>query len=121
MFLLLHITVMATHERVKLPQQTAGSAGCGGLVVCVCMTAAYPRHKRGVRRLSDGEKMDSMSLLLYMAPVAALALVPAAVILEPQSIQAARDLSVEHPCKSSPDPKNLTHMLTAIPNSSTKP
>ena len=49
-------------------------------------------------RLSDGEKMDSMSLLLYMAPVASLALVPAAVMLEPQSIQAARDLSVEHPC-----------------------
>ena len=39
-----------------------------------------------------------MSLLLYMSPVAALALVPAAVILEPQSIQVARDLSVEHPC-----------------------
>ncbi len=72
------------------------------LVVCICTMAACPRQMRGFRRLSDGEKLDSISLLLYMAPVAALALLPAAVILEPQSIQAARDLSVEHPCELKP-------------------
>ena len=44
--------------------------------------------------------MDSMSLLLYMAPVAASALVPAAMILEPQSIVAARELSTQHACEA---------------------
>ena len=52
-----------------------------------------------------GESIDSMNLLLYMAPIAALALVPATVLLEPDSITTARALAVEHPCEQlSPAP-----------------
>lgn len=43
--------------------------------------------------LSDAsERLDSMSLLLYMAPIAAVALVPAVVVFEPGALDAARAL-----------------------------
>ena len=42
--------------------------------------------------------MDSMSLVLYMSPVAAAALVPAAILLEPDCIAAARELSAHDAC-----------------------
>jgi hypothetical protein len=53
---------------------------------------------RSHRRLSDTEKIDSMNLLLYMAPIATAALVPATLILEPNAIVTARGLATEHPC-----------------------
>lgn len=42
-----------------------------------------------------------MNLLLYMAPIATLALIPATLILEPDSIATARQLAQEHPCEYS--------------------
>ena len=39
-----------------------------------------------------------MNLLLYMAPIATAALVPATLILEPNAIATARTLAAEHPC-----------------------
>lgn len=41
-----------------------------------------------------------MNLLLYMAPIATLALIPATLILEPDAISTARQLAQEHPCES---------------------
>ena len=55
-------------------------------------------------RLSDGDKIDSMSLMLYMSPVAAAALVPAAMLLEPNCIAAARELSTQYACALSREP-----------------
>ena len=39
-----------------------------------------------------------MNLLLYMAPIASLALIPATLLLEPDSLATARELAVRHPC-----------------------
>ncbi len=43
-----------------------------------------------------------MNLLLYMAPIATAALVPATLILEPNAIATARTLAAEHPCALDP-------------------
>ncbi len=56
------------------------------------------------RRLSaeQGEQIDSMNLLLYMAPVVLLSLVPTTIILEPGALISMRELSQQHQCESAP-------------------
>ncbi len=49
-----------------------------------------------------------MNLLLYMAPIATAALVPATLILEPNAIATARTLAAQHPCA-------LDHPLNPTP------
>ncbi len=53
------------------------------------------------RRLSaeQGEQIDSMNLLLYMAPVVLLSLVPTTIILEPGALVSMRELSQQHQCE----------------------
>ena len=69
-------------------------------------------------RLSDGEKMDSISLMLYMSPVAAAALVPAAMLLEPSSIMAAREIAAENPCALTECPRAVLakHECVSFPH-----
>ena len=46
---------------------------------------------QGLLLADSSEKMDSMNLLLYMAPIAALLLVPAIMISEPTVLSVARE------------------------------
>ena len=57
-----------------------------------------------LRRLSaeQGEQIDSMNLLLYMAPVVLLSLVPTTIILEPGALMSMRELSQQHRCEDMP-------------------
>ena len=46
---------------------------------------------QGLLLADSSEKMDSMNLLLYMAPIAALLLIPAIMISEPTVLVVARE------------------------------
>ena len=52
-----------------------------------------------------------MNLLLYMAPIATAALIPATLILEPNAIVTARGLATEHPCALSHPPHEINRTL----------
>ncbi|XP_028783633.1 probable sugar phosphate/phosphate translocator At3g11320 [Neltuma alba] len=55
-----------------------------GFLICVSATAAraFKSVLQGVLLSSEGEKLNSMNLLMYMAPVAMLVLLPAALLME---------------------------------------
>lgn len=55
-----------------------------GFIVCVAATAARALKSvlQGILLSSEGEKLNSMNLLLYMAPVAVVFLLPATLIME---------------------------------------
>uniref|UniRef100_A0A0D6R1P7 Sugar phosphate transporter domain-containing protein n=1 Tax=Araucaria cunninghamii TaxID=56994 RepID=A0A0D6R1P7_ARACU len=56
-----------------------------GFIMCISATAARALKSvlQGILLSSEGEKLNSMNLLLYMAPIAVLVLLPAALIMEP--------------------------------------
>ncbi|PKA62861.1 putative sugar phosphate/phosphate translocator [Apostasia shenzhenica] len=55
-----------------------------GFIMCVGATAAraFKTVLQGLLLSSEGEKLNSMNLLLYMAPIAVLFLLPATIIME---------------------------------------
>ncbi|KAK8956487.1 putative sugar phosphate/phosphate translocator [Platanthera guangdongensis] len=55
-----------------------------GFIVCVAATAARALKSvlQGILLSSEGEKLNSMNLLLYMAPVAVVFLLPATLLME---------------------------------------
>ncbi|XP_042510519.1 probable sugar phosphate/phosphate translocator At3g11320 [Macadamia integrifolia] len=55
-----------------------------GFIMCVGATAARALKSvlQGILLSSEGEKLNSMNLLLYMAPIAVVFLLPAALIME---------------------------------------
>ncbi|KAJ8450508.1 hypothetical protein Cgig2_002193 [Carnegiea gigantea] len=55
-----------------------------GFIMCVGATAARALKSvlQGILLSSEGEKLNSMNLLLYMAPVAVIFLLPAALVME---------------------------------------
>ncbi|XP_066391554.1 probable sugar phosphate/phosphate translocator At3g11320 [Miscanthus floridulus] len=55
-----------------------------GFIMCVGATAARALKTvlQGILMSSDGEKINSMNLLMYMAPIAVLLLVPATIFME---------------------------------------
>ncbi|KAJ0983923.1 hypothetical protein J5N97_002279 [Dioscorea zingiberensis] len=55
-----------------------------GFIVCVAATAARALKSvlQGILLSSEGEKLNSMNLLLYMAPIAVVLLLPATLIME---------------------------------------
>uniref|UniRef100_A0A2P2JUI9 Putative sugar phosphate/phosphate translocator At5g04160 n=1 Tax=Rhizophora mucronata TaxID=61149 RepID=A0A2P2JUI9_RHIMU len=69
-----------------------------GFIMCISATAAraFKSVLQGILLSSEGEKLNSMNLLLYMAPIAVLALLPAAIIMEPNVIEATLELGREH-------------------------
>ncbi|KAJ7550416.1 hypothetical protein O6H91_07G099800 [Diphasiastrum complanatum] len=56
-----------------------------GFIMCLTATAARALKSvvQGILLSSEGEKLNSMNLLLYMAPIAVVVLLPATLILEP--------------------------------------
>lgn len=55
-----------------------------GFIMCISATAARALKTvlQGILLSSEGEKLNSMNLLMYMAPVAAMFLLPAVLIME---------------------------------------
>ncbi|GJP45768.1 hypothetical protein CLOM_g5107 [Closterium sp. NIES-68] len=62
-----------------------------GFIICVSATAARALKSvlQGLLLQSDGQKLNSMNLLFYMAPMAVLLLVPATLIVEPTVLAVA--------------------------------
>jgi drug/metabolite transporter (DMT)-like permease len=69
-----------------------------GFIVCVSATAAraFKSVLQGLLLASEAEKLNSMNLLMLMAPISVAILVPACVILEPNSIHKAILLAKEN-------------------------
>ena len=63
-----------------------------GAVVCVLSTAlrALKSVLQGVLLSSSEDKIDSMNLLLYMAPIACTALLPVSLNMEPGALQSLK-------------------------------
>jgi len=70
-----------------------------GFIACFSATGARALKTvlQGILLSSDGEKLDSMNLLLYMSPVAVLALLPATFFLEPKALDKATELAQDNP------------------------
>ncbi|KAJ7976746.1 Nucleotide-sugar transporter family protein [Quillaja saponaria] len=68
-----------------------------GFIMCLSATAAraFKSVLQGVLLSSEGEKLNSMNLLLYMSPMAVLVLLPAALIMEPNVLDVTLSLGRE--------------------------
>ncbi|CAI9755976.1 unnamed protein product [Fraxinus pennsylvanica] len=69
-----------------------------GFIMCVGATAAraFKSVLQGVLLSSEGEKLNSMNLLLYMSPIAVVVLLPAALTMEPNVWDVTISLAMEH-------------------------
>ncbi|KDP26086.1 hypothetical protein JCGZ_21119 [Jatropha curcas] len=69
-----------------------------GFTICISATAAraFKSVLQGLLLSSDGEQLNSMNLLLYMSPIAILVLLPAALIMEPNVLEANMNLGRQH-------------------------
>ncbi|XP_028761416.1 UDP-URONIC ACID TRANSPORTER 1-like [Neltuma alba] len=68
-----------------------------GFIMCISATAAraFKSVLQGILLSSEGEKLNSMNLLLYMSPMAVVVLVPAVLIMEPNVIDVTTTLGRE--------------------------
>ncbi|KAK7396223.1 hypothetical protein VNO78_17075 [Psophocarpus tetragonolobus] len=69
-----------------------------GFIMCLSATAAraFKSVLQGILLSSEGEKLNSMNLLLYMSPIAVLVLLPAALIMEPNVVDVTLTLAKDH-------------------------
>ncbi|KAI4300814.1 hypothetical protein L6164_034148 [Bauhinia variegata] len=69
-----------------------------GFIMCLSATAAraFKSVLQGILLSSEGEKLNSMNLLLYMSPIAIVVLLPAALIMEPNVMDVTMSLGREH-------------------------
>ncbi|KAB2065997.1 hypothetical protein ERO13_A09G121400v2 [Gossypium hirsutum] len=69
-----------------------------GFIMCLSATAAraFKSVLQGILLSSEGEKLNSMNLLLYMSPIAVLVLVPAVIIMEPNVLEVILSLGKQH-------------------------
>ncbi|XP_047962632.1 UDP-URONIC ACID TRANSPORTER 1-like [Salvia hispanica] len=69
-----------------------------GFIMCISATAAraFKSVLQGVLLSSEGEKLNSMNLMLYMAPIAVVVLIPAAFVMEPDVLDLVVTLGKEH-------------------------
>ncbi|KAI5391938.1 probable sugar phosphate/phosphate translocator At3g11320 [Lathyrus oleraceus] len=68
-----------------------------GFIICVASTAAraFKSVLQSILLSSEGEKLNSMNLLLYMAPIAMLVLLPATLLMEGNVIRITIELAGE--------------------------
>mmetsp|Transcript_4162 Transcript_4162/g.7726 ORF Transcript_4162/g.7726 Transcript_4162/m.7726 type:complete len:386 (+) Transcript_4162:206-1363(+) len=66
-----------------------------GFIVCVSATAAraFKSVLQAILLASEAEKLNSMNLLMLMAPISVAALVPATMVLEPGALSKASELA----------------------------
>ncbi|XP_062168082.1 UDP-URONIC ACID TRANSPORTER 1 [Alnus glutinosa] len=69
-----------------------------GFIFCISATAAraFKSVLQGILLSSEGEKLNSMNLLLYMSPIAVLVLLPATLLMEPNVLEVTLPLGKEH-------------------------
>ncbi|KAL7194446.1 hypothetical protein ACSBR1_034795 [Camellia fascicularis] len=69
-----------------------------GFIMCLSATAAraFKSVLQGILLSSEGEKLNSMNLLLYMSPIVVLVLLPATLIMEPDVIDVTISLGMKH-------------------------
>ncbi|KAL5546375.1 hypothetical protein UlMin_006062 [Ulmus minor] len=69
-----------------------------GFIMCLSATAAraFKSVLQGILLSSEGEKLNSMNLLLYMSPIAVLVLLPASLLMEPNVFDVTMELGREH-------------------------
>ncbi|CAL5351895.1 unnamed protein product [Camellia sinensis] len=69
-----------------------------GFIMCLSATAAraFKSVLQGILLSSEGEKLNSMNLLLYMSPIAVLVLLPATLIMEPDVLDVTISLGMKH-------------------------
>ncbi|CAL0310591.1 unnamed protein product [Lupinus luteus] len=69
-----------------------------GFIMCLSATAAraFKSVLQGILLSSEGEKLNSMNLLLYMSPIAVIFLLPAALIMEPNVVEVILALGREN-------------------------
>nr|XP_043621309.1 UDP-URONIC ACID TRANSPORTER 1-like [Erigeron canadensis] len=69
-----------------------------GFIMCISATAAraFKSVLQGILLSSEGEKLNSMNLLLYMSPIAIAVLLPAALVMEPDVIDVTLSLTLNH-------------------------
>lgn len=69
-----------------------------GFIVCISATAAraFKSVLQGILLSSEEEKLNSMNLLLYMSPIAVVALIPAVFIMEPNVLEVFVSLGIQH-------------------------
>ncbi|MED6182174.1 UDP-URONIC ACID TRANSPORTER 1 [Stylosanthes scabra] len=69
-----------------------------GFIMCLSATAAraFKSVLQGILLSSEGEKLNSMNLLLYMSPIAVIILLPAALIMEPNVLDVTISLGSEN-------------------------
>ncbi|KAF7144867.1 hypothetical protein RHSIM_Rhsim04G0106000 [Rhododendron simsii] len=69
-----------------------------GFIMCISATAAraFKSVLQGILLSSEGEKLNSMNLLLYMSPIAVLVLLPATLLMEPDVLEVTLSLGMKH-------------------------
>ncbi|KAJ9184885.1 hypothetical protein P3X46_004570 [Hevea brasiliensis] len=69
-----------------------------GFIMCISATAAraFKSVLQGILLSSEGEKLNSMNLMLYMSPIAVLVLLPAALVMEPNVLEVTLSLGRQH-------------------------
>ncbi|KAG8367870.1 hypothetical protein BUALT_Bualt16G0117600 [Buddleja alternifolia] len=69
-----------------------------GFIMCISATAAraFKSVLQGVLLSNEGEKLNSMNLMLYMSPIAVVFLLPAALVMEPNVLDYLISVGIEH-------------------------
>ncbi|XP_051149036.1 UDP-URONIC ACID TRANSPORTER 1-like [Andrographis paniculata] len=69
-----------------------------GFIMCISATAAraFKSVLQGVLLSNEGERLNSMNLMLYMSPIAVIVLLPVAIFMEPNVFGVAISLGLEH-------------------------
>ncbi|CAH2074209.1 unnamed protein product [Thlaspi arvense] len=69
-----------------------------GFIMCISATAAraFKSVLQGILLSSEGEKLNSMNLMLYMSPIAVIALLPVTLVMEPDVISLTLTLAKQH-------------------------
>lgn len=69
-----------------------------GFLMCISATAAraFKSVLQGILLSSEGEKLNSMNLLLYMSPIAVLILLPTTLVMEPDVLDVIISLGAKH-------------------------
>lgn len=69
-----------------------------GFIMCISATAAraFKSVLQSILLSSEEEKLNSMNLLLYMSPIAVVALIPAVFIMEPNVLEVFVSLGIQH-------------------------
>lgn len=85
---LTYVTLIPVVTGVMITSGGEPSFHLFGFIMCIGATAARALKTvlQGILLSSEGEKLNSMNLLMYMAPIAVACLIPAALIMEREVI-----------------------------------